>query len=297
MWNKDLHMQSLQNWPFKKINGKSNETLIYLFVFNLEINSNPKFSAQNLLQFSLNLCEAPPPLSCEGLGSSNKGRRRSAQTFLHLCSAEPAHLAAIGCLCVYSAPTFTSTPEKSVPFSPRVPWKRLMDVTYCFVFFPLESQNPLWVTLLSVLLALLRGSALSKKILPAGQRWAVPMRGTPATIRPRQGVRCQSWCLEWDTASGPTPSVLLGTPKWRASRAPPAPAARAAGRASRGSGGPWTRSWCGRRMSANDWRSKTRTCTTRSWAKCWVSQIKLPFDRPHAASHELLHNSFHCFWI
>lgn len=110
--------------------------------------------------------------------------------------------------------------------------------------------------------------------LPAGQRWAVPMRVTPATIRPRQGVRCQSWCLEWDTASGPTLSVLLGTPKWKTSRARPAPGARVAARTSHASDGPWTRLWFGPRMSARDWLSKTRTCTTRSWAKCWVSSSK-----------------------
>lgn len=113
--------------------------------------------------------------------------------------------------------------------------------------------------------------------LPAGQRWVVPMRVTPATIRPRQGVRCQSWCLEWDTASGPTLSVLLGTRKWKTSRVRPAPGSRIVGRANHGSDDPWTRSWSGRRMSARDWLSKTRTYTTRSWAKCWVSNLVLYF--------------------
>lgn len=103
-----------------------------------------------------------------------------------------------------------------------------------------------------------------------GQKWVVPMRVTPVTIRPRQGARCQSWCLEWDTASGPTRSVLSGTARWKMKRARPAeaPAVRDAVRASRGSGGRWTPSWSGPRMSARGWRSRTRTCTMPSSAKC-----------------------------
>lgn len=126
---------------------------------------------------------------------------------------------------------------------------------------------------ISLLLSLPAVQTSGFSILPSGQRWVVPMRVTPATIRPRQGVRCQSWCLELDTASGPTLSVLSGTPKWRTSRAPRVRAARVAGRASRGSAGPWTPSWCGLRMSARGSRSRTRTCTTQSWAKCWVREF------------------------
>lgn len=102
-----------------------------------------------------------------------------------------------------------------------------------------------------------------------GQRWVVPMRVTPVTIRTRLGARSQSWCLEWDTVSGQTPWALSGTPKRRAS---PAPGTRTVGRMSRGSGDPWMRSWCGRRMSASGWHNKIQTCTMRSWAKCWVRQ-------------------------